>query len=47
VDLSRLRLCSALVALLAMFALSAAAAEYPAPKEGDWVAPDFKFHTGR
>ena len=22
------------------------AAEYPAPKEGDWVARDFKFHTG-
>jgi homoserine O-acetyltransferase len=29
-----------------MVALSAAAAEYPAPKEGDWDAPDFKFHTG-
>ena len=22
------------------------AADYPAPKEGDWVAKDFKFHTG-
>jgi homoserine O-acetyltransferase/O-succinyltransferase len=22
------------------------AAEYPAPKEGDWIAKDFKFHTG-
>jgi homoserine O-acetyltransferase/O-succinyltransferase len=44
--LSGLRLGSALVALLSMFALSAAAAEYPAPTEGDWVARDFKFHTG-
>ena len=24
----------------------AAAADYPAPKEGDWLARDFKFHTG-
>ena len=22
------------------------AADYPAPKQGDWVAKDFKFHTG-
>ena len=22
------------------------AADYPAPKEGDWIARDFKFHTG-
>ncbi len=25
---------------------SAAAAEYPAPREGDFVARDFRFHTG-
>lgn len=25
---------------------SASAAGYPAPKEGDWVARDFRFHTG-
>jgi homoserine O-acetyltransferase len=25
----------------------AAAADYPAPKEGVWVAKDFRFHTGR
>ena len=38
---------SALIALLfCVLALSAAAAEYPAPKEADWVARDFKFHTG-
>jgi homoserine O-acetyltransferase/O-succinyltransferase len=24
----------------------AAAAEYPAPKEADWIAKDFRFHTG-
>jgi homoserine O-acetyltransferase/O-succinyltransferase len=24
----------------------ALAADYPTPKEADWVAPDFKFHTG-
>ena len=27
-------------------ALPAFSANYPAPKEGDWVARDFKFHTG-
>ena len=31
---------------VALFAFSAIAAEYPAPKEGDWVARDFRFHTG-
>jgi homoserine O-acetyltransferase/O-succinyltransferase len=30
----------------AMFALSASAADYPAPKEGDWIARDFRFNTG-
>jgi homoserine O-acetyltransferase len=25
---------------------TAAAAEYPAPREADWVAHDFHFHTG-
>ena len=34
----------ALTAVLA--ATSAFAADYPAPKEADWVAKDFKFHTG-
>jgi homoserine O-acetyltransferase/O-succinyltransferase len=31
-----------------VFALSsvAAAADYPAPKQGEWIARDFKFHTG-
>jgi homoserine O-acetyltransferase len=31
---------------LLVFAFSAAAADYPAPKEADWTARDFKFHTG-
>ena len=26
--------------------LAALAADYPAPKQGDWIARDFKFHTG-
>jgi homoserine O-acetyltransferase len=29
-----------------LLALAAQAADYPVPKEGDWVAKDFKFHTG-
>ena len=36
-----------LLAVPAMvFALPAAAADYPAPQQGDWVARDFRFHTG-
>jgi homoserine O-acetyltransferase/O-succinyltransferase len=31
---------------LAMISLAANAADYPAAKEGDWVARDFRFHTG-
>ena len=36
------------VSVVALVLLSAAAlaAEYPAPKQGDWVAHDFRFHTG-
>jgi homoserine O-acetyltransferase/O-succinyltransferase len=26
--------------------IAAAAADYPAPKQGEWIARDFKFHTG-
>jgi homoserine O-acetyltransferase/O-succinyltransferase len=29
-----------------MVSALAFAADYPAPKEGDWIAHDFKFHTG-
>jgi homoserine O-acetyltransferase len=31
---------------LLLLSITGAAAEYPAPKQGDWVARDFKFHTG-
>ena len=30
----------------ALTSLAAAAADYPAPKQGEWIARDFKFHTG-
>jgi homoserine O-acetyltransferase len=30
----------------ALTSFSTAAADYPTPKQGDWVARDFKFHTG-
>ena len=37
----------ALAALaLALAAMHVVAADYPAPKEGDWVVRDFRFHTG-
>ncbi len=35
-----------LSAVLAMTSFAALAADYPAPKQGDWIARDFKFHTG-
>lgn len=31
---------------LALVSFSAIAANYPAPNEADWIARDFKFHTG-
>jgi homoserine O-acetyltransferase/O-succinyltransferase len=31
---------------LVVSVIATAAADYPAPKEGDWVARDFRFHTG-
>jgi homoserine O-acetyltransferase/O-succinyltransferase len=36
----------AVLGLLASAPWLARAAEFPTPKEGDWVARDFKFHTG-
>lgn len=33
-------------AALALTSISAMAADYPAPKQGSWIAKDFKFHTG-
>ncbi len=38
--------CAAAALAFALTSFSAAAADYPAPKQGDWVARDFKFHTG-
>ncbi|MBR0714895.1 alpha/beta fold hydrolase [Bradyrhizobium liaoningense] len=38
--------CAALAAILLSISMPAVAADYPAPKQGDWVAKDFKFHTG-
>ena len=32
--------------VLALIAAPAVAADYPAPKQGDWIAKDFRFHTG-
>jgi homoserine O-acetyltransferase len=32
--------------ILSLIAFAAAAADYPTPKEGDWLARDFRFHTG-
>jgi homoserine O-acetyltransferase/O-succinyltransferase len=42
--MARLRIFAALI--LAFIAAPAIAADYPAPKTGEWVAKDFKFHTG-
>jgi len=36
----------ATAALLLALPLGAVAADFPAPKEGSWVAKDFRFHTG-
>ena len=40
------RFAALLFALLASLVLPALAADYPAPKEGDWTAKGFRFHTG-
>lgn len=38
---------AALSVALALTPLTAYAADHPAPKQGDWTARDFKFHTGQ
>jgi homoserine O-acetyltransferase/O-succinyltransferase len=38
--------CAALSVLFAMTSFTALAADYPTPKQGEWIARDFKFHTG-
>jgi homoserine O-acetyltransferase/O-succinyltransferase len=37
---------AALAAALFLISVRAMAADYPTPKQGDWIAKDFKFHTG-
>jgi homoserine O-acetyltransferase len=37
---------AALSVILAMSSVTAMAADYPTPKQGDWIARDFKFHSG-
>jgi homoserine O-acetyltransferase len=39
-------LATAASAALLLIATAASAADYPAPKQGDWTAKDFRFHTG-
>jgi homoserine O-acetyltransferase len=39
-------ICAALSAAFTLISVGAMAADYPTPKQGDWVAKDFKFHTG-
>jgi homoserine O-acetyltransferase/O-succinyltransferase len=39
-------LAAILAVILAMNCFAALAADYPAPKQGDFIARDFKFHTG-
>lgn len=41
-----LRSCIAAALALLLTSLAATAADYPAPRQGMWVARDFKFHTG-
>ena len=43
---SRAALSVILTAFLAVNCFAALAADYPAPKQGDFIARDFKFHTG-
>jgi homoserine O-acetyltransferase/O-succinyltransferase len=42
-----MRLLQTIAALaLALTSFAAAAQNYPAPRQGEWIAKDFKFHTG-
>jgi homoserine O-acetyltransferase/O-succinyltransferase len=40
------KLGAALSAVLILMSAGAMAADYPAPKQSEWIAKDFKFHTG-
>ena len=37
---------TAVTIIFALVSFSCFAADYPAPKQGEWIARDFKFHTG-
>ena len=37
---------AAAIAIFALISFAASAAEFPAPKQSEWVVRDFKFHTG-
>jgi len=37
---------AAAIVAFALFSFSASAAEFPAPKQSEWIVRDFKFHTG-
>jgi homoserine O-acetyltransferase len=37
---------AALSATFALISFAALAVDYPAPKQGEWISKDFKFHTG-
>jgi hypothetical protein len=37
---------AAISAAFALISSLASAADYPAPREGDWITKDFRFHTG-
>ncbi|NEU97730.1 alpha/beta fold hydrolase [Bradyrhizobium uaiense] len=41
-----IHLCAALLAALVSISVPAMAADYPAPQDGEWIAKDFKFHSG-
>jgi homoserine O-acetyltransferase/O-succinyltransferase len=38
---------AALIAALSLISVEAMATDYPAPRQGDWIAKNFKFHTGQ
>jgi homoserine O-acetyltransferase len=44
--ISRATLSAGFAAIFSMTSLVARAADYPTPKQGEWIAKDFKFHTG-
>ena len=44
--ISSYRLALLFFTVLFCAALTARAADYPEPKQGNWVARDFRFHTG-